>query len=761
MTSSADHEYLKGWQEEQPKAADNALFSLGSSLQSEFNEAELLRKETELRWLTDLRQYRGQYEPEEEAAMTGSRAFARKTRVKVESVDARMMDMLFPASHERNFDVKPTPEPSVPTAKKRELTHLLAQSFGRPPSPEDVQEAINQFVESAAAKMATRISDQLAETKYRKISQDVMHSGHVYGTGILKGPLVERKIKTSYKWDSKDYKQIAKAYTVPFVAHVPIWRWYPDMTVTELGDCRYTWEHHRLSRSTLFEMSERRSFDRQVILDYIAANPDGAIKLMAYEQDLRAIGNQQRILSTTKTGQYDVYERWGWLTAEQLAACGICVPCERMQESFYSNVWMLPDGTVIKAVLSPLDGMSSPYHLYYLDKDETSIFGDGYPAIMRDDQSQINAARRMILDNAAVCAGPQFEAFVPAFPVGTDFTNIHPLKIWPRSGGDFQYPAIRAMNFDSHISELQGIEQMFDQSADETTAVPKFTYGDNPQSGAAGTMGGLSMLLGQANIALKGNVINWDEGITRPFITDLYRWNMQFSRDASIKGDYDVQATGAASLVAKEVRGNMLIQFGSSLPPEARPFIKWDEYARQVADVQELSEICKSKDEMEEEQNSDAGKAHAEMMQMQQQLAMQSMQLEVAKLQATVEQLNAQTAKLAAEAQREAAETVDAKVKAAFSAMQAGGVIATNSNIAPIGDALLKEAGWVGATQEAALAQQEQQVVQQQMAQEQQAMQEQVPPDVPELQDIDPELPDSPQVGAEGGIETGEIEGLQ
>lgn len=96
-----------------PDDQGNPLFRIGVDLLGEFAEAERLRRESELRWLNDLRQYKGLYEPEEEAAMQGgSRAFMRKTRVKVESVDARLMDLLFPANRERNFDVGATPEPS-------------------------------------------------------------------------------------------------------------------------------------------------------------------------------------------------------------------------------------------------------------------------------------------------------------------------------------------------------------------------------------------------------------------------------------------------------------------------------------------------------------------------------------------------------------------------------------------------------------------------------------------------------------------------
>ena len=661
---------------------ENPLFNIGIDLLSEFEQAKQHRLTAEQRWLQDLRQYKGKYEPDVEAKMRGSKSFLRKTRVKVESVDARLMDLLFPANRERNYSIDATPEPSVPDAVKSAITQKLAETFGKQPGERDLKQAILDFVKGAAKKMANRIDDQLAEAKYRDVARKAIHSGNLYGTGIIKGPLVERRTRLSYVFDSKAgrFVQEHKSYAAPFIAHVPIWRFYPDMTVTELVDARYVWEHHRLSRAELVELANRKTFDGEAIKQYIDVHPEGQIVLMNYEQHLRVMGEQIRINSSHKTGQFDVYERWGWLAGDKLAAAGVDVPQDRMHEAFFSNIWMFPDGRVIKAILSPIEGVDWPYHLYYFDKDETSFFGEGIAAIMRDDQEMINAAVRMILDNAAVTAGPQFEVFVPAFPPQANLTDIYPGKVWPRTGGDFQYPAIRELQFNSHMKELSEILSLFDANADETLAIPKFTYGDNPGQGAAGTASGLSMLLGQSNIALKDLVVNYDEGITKPLISDIYHWNMKFSNDDSIKGDYEVVAKGASSLVAKEVRAQNLSVFTASLQPEQRGRIKWDALTTQQAEVMDLADVVMSEEEFEAFQQSPMAQMQQQMQQMQAQLQMALMQSQIAKAQS--------------ESARAEADAMNKRIEAAYSAMQAAGIAATNKTIAPAGDAILRSAGW-------------------------------------------------------------------
>ena len=736
--------------EQSASGASNPFDAIGHDLMSEFDRARAMRHEIEERWLKDLRQYKGHYDPEELAGMSGkSQAFLRKTRVKVKSVDARTLDLLFPANRERNYDVKATPEPSLPGPLKKKITDLLTQQTGAEPDADTLKAAFKAAADAAAAKMATRIDDQLAECKYRDEAMKVLHSGHLYGTGILKGPLVERWERVSYTWDEKLGKFVmgVESFAAPFLAAVPVWRFYPDPDVVQLDDARFTWEHHRLTRAALAELASRKTFNGERIRAHISTAPDGDIRIQPYEQDLRTVGdNESAAITSSISGQYDVYERWGWLTAEQLKACGVDVPEKDMHEAFFSNVWLLPDGTVIKAVLSTIDGTRWPYHIYYVDHDETGFFGEGLASIMRDDQKMMNASVRIMLDNSAITSGSMYEVFVPAFAPGANLTDIYPGKVWPRVGGDFQYPAIRSIDANAHMQELINVLQIFDANADEVTAVPKFTYGDNPRSGAAATMGGLSMLMAQANIALKCFVVSWDEGVTKPFISALYHWNMKFSSDDSIKGDYDVVATGASSLVAKEMRAQALSQFAATLQPEQRPFIKWPDLTQQQADVLDLSGIVMTKEEAQQQQSSPEFKQQqaAQQMQMQMQLA----------------QARAQLAVTQAQAQKIDAEALNRKMEAMYAAMQAAGIAIQQPGVARAADSALQSGGWRDATPDQPgtgfdQAQQPGGQVPPTQPQGDQPNQAAAPQPEPAAQEAQP---GSPHPGERAGIETPEIE---
>ena len=44
------------------------------------------------------------------------------------------------------------------------------------------------------------------------------------------------------------------------------------------------------------------------------------------------------------------------------------------------------------------------------------------------------------------------------------------------------------------------------------------------------------MLMSASSIVPSDSVVNYDEGVTRPFMTALYSWNMALTDDPDIKG---------------------------------------------------------------------------------------------------------------------------------------------------------------------------------------------------------------------------------
>lgn len=706
--------------------------ALGAMLLAEFSQAESDRAMIQERWLRDIRQYRGQYDPEVEDAIgkNRSRAFVRKTRVKIKTVNSRVADLLFPAGSEKNWEIEPTPLPTVSKEQQQVVEQRLMamgqqmqkqaqeqiQKQGGDPSQvpqpsiskEQIDEAIKEVVRESSKKMAKAIEDQLTEARYKEVCIKAIHSGHLYGTGIIKGPLIERKIRSSFeqnkqgKWEPK-----SEEYLVPFVDFVPLWRFYPDLSSTELDGCRYAYERHQMTRPELAALAERKSFNGQIIKDYIKSNPSGQTASRYSENQLKIIGELSHKQGQA-TGRYDVLERWGWLDGEQLEQVGVAVPQDRIHESFFTNVWVLPNGEVIKAVIQPINGVTWPYHLYHFDKDETNIFGEGLASIMRDDQTMINAATRMILDNAAITAGAMLEVNPHLLSTLDNVTEVGPWKVWLRNMQNPGQRAVVPIEMPSNLNELSALVQMFENNADEVTAIPRYMTGESVSNGAAGTASGMSMLMGAVNIVIKDLITAWDEGITRSFLENMYRWNMQFNPDNGVKGDFNVKARGTSSLVAKEVRARQLDAFSASVAnPIDAPFIKRDRLLRQRAEVNELSDVVKTEDEMkaESQQGMQQMQQQQAMAAQQQKLQMQIMQGQLVEMQAKMAKTEAETVLMAAKARLADAQSIATRVEAVYAALQAGGTAAGSPHIAPAGDEILSSSGWRDATPDEKISQ--------------------------------------------------------
>ena len=634
-----------------PESLRSLVTNIGNRLRTEFAEAERDRVQTELRWLDDLRQFKGQYDELTLKNMdkNRSRVFVKETRKKCKSIDAYLRDMLFPPNSDKNWGLSVSPEPELHPRDMEDVKRVAA-IYAQRGGQFEPEKLIRAIAEERCEAMEKRIEDQLDEMRYSEIvGHDVIHSATVFGTGILKGPMVERKRRTAWvvnpetgAWETKRVEDYA-----PYAEFVPVWSIYPDMAATRLTDARYIFQRHLMQRRDLVQLARREDFLGPVILEYLAAVPEGDVERKNHEVQLNIMGDAMTV--DNSRGRYEVLEYWGSLSAPELRQCG----CEDIdpddQGEYWANVWMLGP-FVVKAEISPFDSNRHPYYFFYFDKDETSIFGEGVPSLMRDDQEILNAATRAMLDNAAITAGPQFDVNMDLLDPNEDPTEVYPLKVWMRrgEGHEAQYPAVRELRLSSYTNEYLALINTAERWGSEHT-VPAYMHGQNDPRGAAGTATGMSMLMGAANIEIKDLARNFDNGITRPFIRAMFEWNMEMSDDDSIKGDFAVQARGSSSLVAKEIKAQQLDQFSMAVAnPLDAPYVNRYELLKRRAEAHDIGpEIIRDKREVDAEKSSSNPAA----------------QLQMAEIQAKVRRLASQAgldeAKAAMERMRRLAEQFD------------------------------------------------------------------------------------------------------
>ena len=223
-------------------------------------------------------------------------------------------------------------------------------------------------------------------------------------------------------------------------------------------------------------------------------------------------------------------------------------------------------------------------HYFLFDEDDVSPIGMGLPNVMRDSQMSVSAATRMLLDNASVICGPNFELNIDLLPDGQDITSIEAYKIWYRTGTgpDAQFPAVRNVEINGHLDDLMKVIELFMKFADMETFVGPATGGDMAQapSEPMRTAAGASMLRGDAALPFKDIVRSFDR-FTQSVIESLVQFNKKLNPEKAKIGDCNVIARGATSLIAKEVRGMQVDQLAQSLTEEEKEYTDMQELVRQ------------------------------------------------------------------------------------------------------------------------------------------------------------------------------------
>ena len=564
------------------------LRAMGQKLDSIFKQYLADRRIAELRWLRNQRQYLGIYDPEieKELSPNRSKAYPRITRVKCISVLARLMNLMFPGN-ERNWEIRASPAPDMTLADvKKAIQDMQAkdQAAGVQSQVDNdyITAAVQTLADTRAEEISTLIDDQLQELggdqtyDYVALNRDVIRSGVIYGMGVLRGPFVKSRKKTTWTLGATGAPEPkTKTIYMPMFEFLTVWDFYPDMSAKTFDAMDGYFTRVVMSRSQVRALADREDFFKDIIVEYLKDHTIGNYKAQQFETELRAMGVKVNVNEMkSESSKYEVVVWHGPVNGQFLQSAGAEVADDKLSDELDAEIWMV-DGNVIKASLNPWKALGvdvKTVHAFLFDEDDTSPIGFGLPNAIRDSQMAVSAATRMLLDNASVVCGPNLELNTKLLRPDQDLTSISPYKIWYRDDDDpatASQPAIRPITVDAHMPELQQIIELFMKFADAETFVGPATGGDMAQapSEPMRTAAGASMLRGDAALPFKDIVRSFDR-FTQSVIDSLVQFNRKFNPDKAREGEYDVIARGATSLIAKEVRGMQVDNLAQTLRPE-------------------------------------------------------------------------------------------------------------------------------------------------------------------------------------------------
>ena len=554
--------------EEQVTAS--ALFS--GHLEKQLSETVRQRDVIDQRMIEDLRMYHGMYDEATQAALDEadrSKVFMNLVRAKTNAGESQMVDLLFQAS-DKNYGLSPTPKPELVAMEgdhrpyqNEDGEELEFADDGSPVEYADIARRQMTIAKEKACAMETLIEDQLVESDYSSKARIGIHDACTVGTGVLKGPVVNGRLRRSYK-RAKDeqgnsiFEAELEQVFQPGVEVVRPWDFFPDMSAAHIQECEFVYERRHLSRKQVRDLRFRKGYNEDAIRKVLKMQPKETQHRSTFVDDVRVLAGLSDDLNDTR---YELWEYHGPIPSEVLLEWDL-ISEEQADDPLAETTGVVHfcGGVILSVRVHMMDfDYGFPYRPFNWEVNDSSIFGFGIPRICRDPQEVLNSTARMMLDNAAITAGPQIGVDrSKASPMDNNW-ELKPFKMWDLKRVTDINQVFTKMEFNSHLPELQGIYAMARVLLDEMSGIPMLQQGEQGQ--VTETLGGMSMLMNAANAVRRRQVKFWDDNVTKPLIRDFYHFNMLHADDDEVKGDYEVHARGTTALLVKEQTAQSITNF--------------------------------------------------------------------------------------------------------------------------------------------------------------------------------------------------------
>lgn len=483
---------------------------------------------------------------------------------------------------------------------------MLAQNAGemaaQAKSLRDMYDETQSTLEESrdrARRMERTIDDQLTEASYPHQARLMIDDSAKLGSGVIKGPIQGGKRRPMWKLltgasdksmiaanESDENGQAAETWKLderdpnaPMVRRVNPWHFFPDPDAETLEDAEYCLERHLPNKKMLRRMAKQQGFDKKAVRKLLADGPQhntGSAQGFQYLQVLRDMenGGEGTDGSSNAYGdRYLVWEFYGTLEIEQITSMmrlmGRGEDADRFEEEgdeldehmvriFFCDKQLLK---IEEDYL--LDSQDFIYSVFPFEKSESSILGGvGVPDLMEDEQSMLNSAVRMMMDNGALASGPQVVMDKEAITPENGSWKMTPRKVWlwlSKKSGERREAPFVTVNIPLNQEQLSQIIMLAMRFIDEAVSMPLIAQGEQGQH-ITKTKGGMSMLFNSANVVFRRVIKNYDDAITSPLIRRFFDFNMQFSDDKSIKGDMQIEARGTSVLLVREMQAEQLLQ---------------------------------------------------------------------------------------------------------------------------------------------------------------------------------------------------------
>lgn len=540
------------------------------------------------------------------------------------------------------------PEPNIVRTKcDTAIANSVSMQFAAGEKNWDLFPPANNTDPALATKcylMEKEIEYQLAQSKYGLHARRAMEERVILGTGVLKGPVNTGHMAIKYQQVGDTWLPNVTAQHTPKITHVPLWRFYPDMTVADFSESQDAIEIHPLRPNQLASFMEHPGFDAEAIkcILYGDSITEG-IKPGAYNDTLVNINAEMWARNPyLYRDRYVVLEYHGPVSYDEVEKLGLDPTYQSPTQQYYGEVWVCA-GRVIRMELENIEGYcETPYSVSVWKRDPTNLFGFGHPMLLADAQRVVTQSYHMILDNASLTSGPQVAMYQKYIQPIDGNWNLSPNKVWLLTDPSATVNnAIQFFTPTNVIGQIMPVLELARGLAEEESAtLASPTQSPDNSESATGQL----IMKHAANTNLDFAAEEWDDQVTEKIIRRMYAWNMQYNPKSEIKGDFQIDVRSSSEYKNKQmyIRDLERLQMETAQNPQMAMVVDTKELTKARLALMHLPDnrIIKTDEEIAAAEQQAAQQPNPQMLEL---------QLKQAELEVKKQELNLRAQQLAFE----------------------------------------------------------------------------------------------------------------
>ncbi len=514
----------------------------------------------------------------EDPDSTQSSIFFNITRPYVDSASARVGDMLLP-TEDKGWSLKPTPIPDMINIAKGEIpdrikeqinSQVLADQTGQV-AVEDledermgrVQQIEQQVIDGEAkelkeakdkaARASKQIEDWHVECQYNSEMRKVIEDASKVGTGIMKGPIIERRVKAAFIGG----ELVREESLQPISRRVDYYNCYPDLGCGQsIHNGSYHWERDDITERTLRELMDDDSYIREQIEAVLKEGQFEATKeYTTSDSRLDRLG----LIKRDKSTLFEIWYYYGGIKKEDMEAAGCDCSDFEGEPKMDAHIIMI-NNRVIRASENILDDGAFPYDYMPWQARIGLPWGIGVARQIRAPQQVINGAGRNLMDNAGMAGGPMWIFNTGLVEPLDGMYEIAPRKGWMVSE-DTEDPidvnkAFTYITMPMMQEDLQAIIQMGMKMAEDISGLPSLLQGQQGENQE--TLGATQIRNNNGSSTLRRIARLYDDRCTTPQIRKYYDYILQHGEDDQ-KGDFVIEARGSSALVERDLKNQSIM----------------------------------------------------------------------------------------------------------------------------------------------------------------------------------------------------------